>query len=174
MIIRLDEIHDEPLTWDCAEISFAESLDFPDLVEISEISWRGQVEKIPPNFRLTADLSYQQVVSCTRCLEPIKKRQETSIDLEIQVGLREFGGGEHELNATEMNVLLLSDEVLDTEMVLRDYLALNLPLKELCHEDCAGLCSVCGVNRNQVVCSCETELIDPRWSALKLLGSADN
>ncbi len=174
MIIRLDEIHDEPLAWKCSEGLSAASLGCPDLVELSEISWHGQVERTPPNYRLAADLSYLQVVSCSRCLEPIKKEVEAKIDLQIQVGLREFSGGEYELSTREMSVLLLDDEILDTDLVLRDHLALNLPVKGLCQEDCAGLCCGCGVNRNQVACDCDTELIDPRWSALKLLGAAEN
>ena len=48
MIIRLDEIDDEPFSWDCSEVFSAASLDCPDLDDLSEISWRGQVEKTPP------------------------------------------------------------------------------------------------------------------------------
>lgn len=174
MIIRLDEIDDEPFTWNCSEVLSAASLNCADLVELSEISWRGQVEKAPPTYRLTADLSYEQVVSCARCLEPITQQVESKIDLRIEVGFREFGGGEYELDSADMGVLLLSEEELDTDQVLKDHLTLNLPTKGLCKKDCAGLCSVCGVNRNQVACDCVDVSVDPRWSGLKLLGSARN
>jgi uncharacterized protein len=174
MIIRLDEIDEEPFTWDCSEDISVASLDCPDLVDLSTISWRGRVERTPPYVRLTADLEYQQTLSCTRCLQPIHQQLENQIDLRIQVGFREFGGGEHELEETEMNVLVLNEEELDTDLVLKDHLALNFPMKGLCKEDCAGLCPECGVDRNQVLCGCDNDAPDPRWSALKLLGSADN
>jgi uncharacterized protein len=44
---------------------------------------------------------------------------------------------------------------------------LSVPLKVVCRENCQGLCSVCGKNRNTEPCSCAQPLEDPRWAALK-------
>jgi uncharacterized protein len=42
-----------------------------------------------------------------------------------------------------------------------------MPLRVLCREDCAGLCPTCGTDLNHDTCSCVTETVDERWSALR-------
>ena len=39
--------------------------------------------------------------------------------------------------------------------------------KDLCKEDCKGLCPKCGCDLNEKECSCTTKEIDPRWAVLK-------
>lgn len=57
----------------------------------------------------------------------------------------------------------------DLAPLVRDAVLLGLPPAPLCKEDCRGLCPVCGANRNEVRCSCETSPPDPRWAALDAL-----
>ncbi|MFC2001426.1 DUF177 domain-containing protein [Chloroflexota bacterium] len=60
--------------------------------------------------------------------------------------------------------------ILDLTEAIRQYTTLAIPMKPLCHEDCAGLCQNCGHNFNQGPCDCPAPAIDPRWSELiKLL-----
>ena len=47
-----------------------------------------------------------------------------------------------------------------------DAVALALPDKILCREDCAGLCPVCGKDLNREPHEHEGEEADPRWAAL--------
>ena len=44
---------------------------------------------------------------------------------------------------------------------------LELPIKYVCSEDCAGLCVTCGKNLNDGDCGCKEEEGDPRWGVLK-------
>ena len=46
---------------------------------------------------------------------------------------------------------------LDIDQALRDNLIPMLPQRPVCREDCAGICPVCGVNRNVTPCSCLSE-----------------
>lgn len=48
-----------------------------------------------------------------------------------------------------------------------EVLLLNLPERALCSDDCAGLCPVCGHNRNQGDCGCKEDDTDPRFAALR-------
>jgi len=43
------------------------------------------------------------------------------------------------------------------------------PMHPLCSENCKGICSSCGVNRNQRDCDCRHDSIDSRWDGLKSL-----
>ena len=56
--------------------------------------------------------------------------------------------------------------VLDLTEAIHQCVMLAIPMKPLCREDCAGLCSHCGHNLNQGPCNCLTQKIDPRWSEL--------
>lgn len=55
----------------------------------------------------------------------------------------------------ETEIYFFSENTMDLTAMVRDNLALNAPLKMLCRADCAGLCPVCGANRNVKPCSCE-------------------
>lgn len=52
---------------------------------------------------------------------------------------------------------------------VRDYSILSIPLKNLCKEDCKGLCAKCGTNLNVDTCTCEDITINPVWEKLKEL-----
>lgn len=50
---------------------------------------------------------------------------------------------------------------------LRETVAMSLPVKVLCREDCKGLCPHCGADLNLGTCSCRDDWVDPRFVALK-------
>lgn len=52
------------------------------------------------------------------------------------------------------------------DIVISDIL-LSLPQKNLCKENCKGLCQFCGKNLNEGDCSCDKREIDPRLEILK-------
>ena len=66
----------------------------------------------------------------------------------------------------ETALLLDKDEVEIKERIL-EQIILALPMKFICSAECRGLCPVCGVNLNAVVCQCEEDVIDPRLAALE-------
>lgn len=53
--------------------------------------------------------------------------------------------------------------------VFEEEMALELPTKLLCSEDCKGLCIKCGANLNKTSCGCVVKEIDPRLEVLKAL-----
>jgi uncharacterized protein len=63
----------------------------------------------------------------------------------------------------------LRGDQLDLGPLARDAVLLDLPQVPLCIEECLGLCPVCGINRNEASCSCQTESVDPRWAPLDAL-----
>lgn len=59
--------------------------------------------------------------------------------------------------------------VLDLTEAIRQYVLLAIPMKPLCRENCAGLCSTCGHNLNQGPCGCLPQKANPGWSKLNRL-----
>jgi uncharacterized protein len=58
---------------------------------------------------------------------------------------------------------------IDLSSFVIEVVALALPVKPLCREDCAGLCARCGADRNQAPCDCVETKVDSPFAALKAL-----
>jgi len=169
MLIQLEQIGDEPFHWQESPSISAESLGRSELLGVGGISWSGRVIRDLAGYRLEARLSYEQTLTCTRCLQSLARSVEDEIELTIETSASEPMLGEHELRASEIRSLFLGGKELDTTPILMEQLQLNIPMKPLCREECAGLCPQCGVDRNQVRCSCAESEVDPRWRALERL-----
>ncbi len=171
MRIWLDQVREEPYNWDETQSVSLESLERPELISLGPVRWRGQVVFADPGYYLKARLSYDQALSCNRCLKPIVEHMEPDIELMIEVNRPSAAGGEHELKEDDLGVMVIEEEILDTDPILIEQLQLNVPMKPLCREDCQGLCPVCGADRNEDGCTCGESKVDPRWATLAALKS---
>ncbi len=123
----------------------------PCRVDISRITGGGYALRL----RFEAEV----VGACMRCLEPAA--QSFAVDARE---VSQPGGGD------ELSSPYVEREVLDLSAWARDALALALPAKILCREDCAGLCAVCGENLNEAGDEHHHEPErDPRWAKLSEL-----
>lgn len=104
---------------------------------------------------------------CVRCLEQYSFQLDANIEERYchsseVARLQDDGINTEEINVFEGNRIELDE-------IFQESLVLAFPMKNLCKEDCAGLCSNCGTNLNTDQCSCETVTIDPRLEVLKKL-----
>ena len=60
----------------------------------------------------------------------------------------------------------LGDRI-DLGEVVREHVALQLPMKPVCRDDCRGLCPQCGANWNEGTCDCRPDDMDPRLAVLR-------
>ena len=167
MLIQLEQIGDEPFHWEESPSISVDSLGRSELQGVGGISWSGRVIRDLAGYRLEARLSYRQTLTCTRCLAPVARAVEEEIELAIEAGAAEPILGEHELSSSDLKTLFVDGDTLDTTPILMEQIQLNIPMKPLCREDCAGLCPQCGADRNQVSCTCAESDVDPRWQALE-------
>jgi uncharacterized protein len=99
---------------------------------------------------------------CVRCL--------TDANVRIEVDAREVdqpGSGDEELDSP-----YVEGEELDLSAWAHDALALAMPFRFLCRDDCAGLCPVCGESLNDADTADHehgAETGDPRWAKLREL-----
>ena len=56
---------------------------------------------------------------------------------------------------------------IDLHDAVIDAFTLNVEGQYLCKVDCKGLCPNCGANLNKTQCTCNNEIIDPRWEKLR-------
>ncbi|HDQ25160.1 MAG TPA: DUF177 domain-containing protein [bacterium] len=88
---------------------------------------------------------------CSRCLEPVKigvKAEFTAVfkDREKITG-----------DDLENDIYEYANNVINPAEFIGQALLLELPSKPVCFEACAGLCPVCGKNRNNEKCGCKSE-----------------
>jgi uncharacterized protein len=62
--------------------------------------------------------------------------------------------GTVELHEEDLDVGYYDGTGVETNDILWEQVALELPRKVVCAEACRGVCSVCGKNRNREACSC--------------------
>lgn len=68
----------------------------------------------------------------------------------------------------------IEGDQIDLVTAVREAALLELPDDVLCRADCAGICPVCGIDRNQGSCDCDTVVRDERWAALAELDLDDD
>lgn len=171
MQIWLEQVQDEPFNWDETQSIAKETLERPELLDLGPVTWHGQVVYADPGYFLRAHLSYEQSLSCNRCLKPIVDHAEADVEMMILVERHPPPGGEHALHEQDLGLMYVAEETLETDPILIEQLQLNVPMKPLCREDCQGLCPVCGADKNDGACSCAEAATDPRWAALAALKS---
>ena len=103
-------------------------------------------------------------LACDRCGQPFSREKTVSLNALLSPDGEE--GEEGELIPLENGQLDL-DEAAATAFVL------GMDTKNLCSDDCKGLCAKCGANLNREPCRCRPE-VDPRLAALAQLLDDEN
>ena len=117
-----------------------------------------EIESVVEGLLVTGKVSATAVVSCVRCLR--------QVDQDLQVDVRELFALDPREDQDE-GYTVLPDDRLPLDTMARDALVLGFPAFPLHSPDCAGLCPVCGADRNTTDCGHgDPEPIDPRWAGL--------
>lgn len=127
----------------------------------------GAIMKTDVRYKIDGKIGFQIEIDCTRCLQPISTKQELDFSA-AYVSPEDYSNSvETELKEDDLEVAIFEDNKIDLAELAREQILLSLPTRFLCKEDCKGLCSKCGINKNIESCSCENKEIDPRWEVLK-------
>jgi len=108
------------------------------------VSWTATL--IDDEVLVTGEITGDITMECSRCLE------EYSSPVLIQF----------------QQAYPVTTPEIDLQDELRQLLILHIPLKPLCKTECAGICQVCGKDRNLTPCRCQAGFPDQRWEKLKL------
>ena len=95
--------------------------------------------------------------ACRRCLRPIEGVAVAHVDELYQ---------DH---VTDPDAFPIEGDQLDLAPMTRELVLLALPDAPLCRDDCAGICAVCGNDRNVEPCDCDNTVRDERWAVLDQL-----
>jgi uncharacterized protein len=121
------------------------------------------LEKTSRQLLLQVELKTGGLFCCDRCLDEFRME----IGNTYKIAYLPAGDATGGLEGFEVQFLHTDANVIDMGEDVRQYALLALPVKLLCKEECAGLCPVCGINKNRDLCEHTQEGYDPRWSVLK-------
>ena len=108
------------------------------------------------NLTIRACFSYSR--SCDRCSTDFTREMDMLFEHKLAQTLVDDGNDDY-IETPDFKIEL-------EDIVISDIL-LSLPQKNLCKDDCKGLCQICGKNLNEGDCSCDKREIDPRLEMLK-------
>ena len=163
--IQVTEIPEEGLQVDVVDVSW-----FPGL----EVSRKGDlavsVHLIRKGERILASGSIGLILvsACDCCLEGFEAPLEIDFQLVFELSGEDpaLKVKEYECDRADMDTVFLKEPVIDLSTMLCQQLILGLPQRNICKEECLGLCKSCGKNLNVGNCGCANENIESPFNLL--------
>ena len=144
------------------------SLPFSFSMDLSMFDWNGEkpvtkpvevegtVRNMAGALVLNCRLSTVLDLTCDRCTKAFSREKVVSYETLLATELEQEDSDD---------IILLENEELDAGELLQDVFILAMESKNLCSEDCKGLCPGCGVDMNVAKCRCQ-RVVDPRLADL--------
>ena len=98
-------------------------------------------------------------LTCDRCGKEFSREKTVTLDSLVAQELEDEDNDD---------ILLLDGTELDLTQAATEAFILAMDTKNLCSDDCKGLCAKCGANLNLGPCGCKPD-VDPRLAALAQL-----
>ena len=108
---------------------------------------------------INASIKTKLKLNCYRCLD--------TFIYPIDIDIEERFTNNKELQDEE--IMFVDGDTLNITEIIENSIISTLPIKRLCKEDCKGLCSQCGANKNVENCSCLDYDVDVRLAKLREL-----
>jgi uncharacterized protein len=120
------------------------------------------------NVFVVGDLKALVTVPCAKCLGPALVKIDAPLHLTFVADEGKLAVSDDPLD--DVDVATHDRVNIDLAPIVREQLILGLPISPKCRENCAGLCTVCGQNKNELDCGHTVAgLGDPRFAALEKL-----
>ncbi len=176
LAVNVLRIPDEGLPLD-VEVG-AEELCLPQVAEVAfplPVRILGRLTRVAEQIYFQGTIAGTMSTPCSRCVET------TTHDFEVETQvmfLPPSAADSHEdtaaMGLADKPDLYMHDGMkLDLAPPVYDQVVLAFPVQPLCRPDCAGLCQICGGNRNEASCACRAESGDPRFALLKNLSFSE-
>ncbi|HKW79086.1 MAG TPA: DUF177 domain-containing protein [Candidatus Limnocylindria bacterium] len=157
-------------THDLAEAAITPHSDHAALLELGAHAVEGEARltHTNPGILVQGVVRTDVELECGRCLDRFVSRVPARIEEQYYATIDVVSGVPLADPPPDARTIG-HDFVIDVTPLIREHVLLELPLKPLCREDCAGICPMCGVDQN-VRPHRHEEVADERWSQLgKLL-----
>jgi uncharacterized protein len=152
---------------------------FPALVALSEqgdVVFSGHVKgqlkasEAGDMVRIEGHVTVNATFVCSRCLTAVDRCLDVPVTLcyqKLELHRDTVDQDEVELTLRDLEVIPFQGDEIDTRPEIAQELIMALPQTVLCRDTCAGLCPVCGNDRNVSQCGCETTVLHEGLARLK-------
>ncbi|MGH7207891.1 MAG: YceD family protein [Nitrospiraceae bacterium] len=171
---HLTEIPDSGLSLACGVQPDELELGPDDGRSHGELSLSVEIAKAGTGLSVTGVLTGTVLRKCVRCLTEYEDAVSLPFAVEYRPedvpprGRHKSPGAEaRDLPEEEDEVYPFDGDRLELAGMLREQVILATPMQPLCHEDCLGLCPVCGENLNERQCGCPDEGRESPFVVLK-------
>ncbi|WP_129597280.1 YceD family protein [Anaerophilus nitritogenes] len=130
-----------------------------EIILVEPIIFKGSIYISNEDFYIKGIVQSTGEFYCHRCLKKFEQNFCGEVDEKLVA--------EDSLEAETGECYVIKSKQLDLSEIIQNTLIESLPMKIVCHEDCKGLCLVCGKNLNEDTCECLKDEIDPRLAKLK-------
>ena len=157
LLVNALEMLRRPGTQKDVELSVPPSaLDIDDsrLVPGSDVDVRVCCESLSDGIVVDGRVEVDFRGDCRRCLTPLTGT--------VSIEVHEL----YQVTITDPDAFPIENDQIDLAAMVRESVLLDLPDAPVCRPDCAGLCPMCGADRNTVDCGCSVSAPDPRWAGL--------
>ena len=72
-------------------------------------------------------------------------------------------------NAYDILFFSKNDNGIDLKLKFKELILFEQEMKNICKDDCKGLCTICGIDLNNKSCDCFSKLEDNPWKVLEKL-----
>ena len=151
-------------------------LDFQFALDLSDLEFGGRCPisrpvEVTGSVRNSADVLSLEMTArttldavCDRCGKEFSREKAVPLDCLLADELEDEENDE---------IVLLEGSEVDLDELVTTAFVLAMDTKNLCSEDCKGLCAKCGADLNLGPCGCRPE-VDPRLAALAQLLDDEN
>lgn len=132
---------------------------------VSGVRAWGRASRKDGEVRVRGSLQTSVELSCDRCLGPVP----VPVNVDFVANFARPGdptAEASELQDEDLEFSVYDGDSVDLDEIVREQILLALPARQLCRDDCRGLCPACGKNLNTESCDCARHETDPRWAAL--------
>lgn len=157
MLVRFNEISPHGSQYDIRKIDGIEGS--AGLVLCGSLDVRCSLtRKGDAKVELQGRLKATLLLECDRCLASYRREVDTALQMlfEVETGAS-WQVKDLDYRIPDLDTIVLDAPVIDLDDVIRQQLYLALPMKSLCSDQCRGICSRCGANRNHGPCGCADE-----------------
>ncbi len=131
---------------------------------------RVRLDRIDSGILARGDAEGIVTLECGRCIEPFQEAIRVHFEEEFAPSIEVHSGAPLPPPEDDLTFVIDGNHILDLSEALRQNIIASLPIKPVCSPTCAGLCPMCGGNRNVHPCTCvEDEGENRPFAALRSL-----
>lgn len=130
-----------------------------DILKAVEVA--GVVRNVRDGIIVEGEVGVDLRLECSRCLESYDTHITGRLEELFTWRVDQDEGDEY------MELFPIVGNKIDLEPAIDQLIASDIPFKPLCRADCAGICSVCGRNKNIFPHDCQEGAVDIRMAKLK-------